>query len=122
MSKQKYEQPVFEMEIFNADEYVAACGDTVQGYLFKCNAPPGALYLETNGTSGLQKDVKSPDTKLDGFERHPSFEVLATADAFSVGYVVTNAVTKDVFIYRDENDEYHAAGSLTSTSWITTKS
>ena len=40
-----YVKPMMESEVFAANEYIAACGDTEYGnYLFECDAPAGNLY------------------------------------------------------------------------------
>ena len=40
-----YVRPMMESEVFAANEYIAACGDTEYGnYLFQCDAPGGSLY------------------------------------------------------------------------------
>ncbi|MDN0044588.1 hypothetical protein [Mediterraneibacter glycyrrhizinilyticus] len=45
MDKRVWEQPMTMVQKFEANEYVAACGDTEYGkYLFTCNAPRGILY------------------------------------------------------------------------------
>ena len=44
-----YIKPVFNVEHFTANEYVAACGDTQYGnYLVECDAPSGRLYYYNN--------------------------------------------------------------------------
>ncbi len=54
MEKKKYTIPVMQVEVFMANHYCSGCGDMVT-YSFKCNASVGKyVWLETNGTSGVQ--------------------------------------------------------------------
>lgn len=43
--KSKWAEPKILVQGFTPNEYVAACGSTIEGnYLFKCDAPGGRLY------------------------------------------------------------------------------
>ena len=55
--KKKYEKPNMDLEMFEANEYIAAC------YKIKCNVPNGFGFLDINGNG--QYDSKT-DTKLTG--------------------------------------------------------
>lgn len=45
MEKKVWRRPLTDVQKFEANEYVAACGDTGYGnYLFECDAPEGQLY------------------------------------------------------------------------------
>lgn len=50
MEKKVWRRPLTDVQKFEANEYVAACGDTGYGnYLFECDAPEGRLYYyQTN--------------------------------------------------------------------------
>ena len=51
-----YVKPMMESEVFAANEYIAACGDTEYGnYLFECDAPAGRLYYYTTNWWGEEK-------------------------------------------------------------------
>lgn len=39
-----WERPRTEVQKFEANEYVAACGDSGVEYYFECNAPKGTVY------------------------------------------------------------------------------
>ena len=59
MDKRVWEQPVTLVQKFEANEYVAACGDSGTTYLFKCDAGggrPGDVYLETWKTGHCRPD------------------------------------------------------------------
>ena len=43
--KKVYERPTMELEMFKADEYVAACGDTETDYSITCDANSGWIKL-----------------------------------------------------------------------------
>lgn len=45
MERKVWRRPLTRVQQFEANEYVAACGDTEYGnYLFECDAPGGRLY------------------------------------------------------------------------------
>lgn len=46
--KKKYEKPNMDLEMFEANEYIAACWDIA------CNVPNGTGYKDNNGVPGLQ--------------------------------------------------------------------
>lgn len=47
--KNRWAEPKIMVQKFTPNEYVAACGSTVEGnYLFKCDAPAGTLYYYTS--------------------------------------------------------------------------
>ncbi|UEL48745.1 hypothetical protein [Terrisporobacter hibernicus] len=48
--KRKYAKPSMSIDMFEANEYIAAC------YKISCNVPSGVGYNETNGTDGYQSD------------------------------------------------------------------
>ena len=57
MNRNVWKQPMTVVQKFVPNEYVAACGDSGTTYLFTCDAgggKSGTVYLETNGTPGLQ--------------------------------------------------------------------
>ena len=52
MEGRVWRRPLTEVQKFEANEYVAACGDSGTTYKFKCDAgggESGNVYLETNG-------------------------------------------------------------------------
>lgn len=53
MEGRVWQRPLTEVQKFEANEYVAACGDTEYGkYLFECDAPGGRLYYYTTNWWG----------------------------------------------------------------------
>lgn len=56
--KNRWAEPKIMVQKFTPNEYVAACGSTVEGnYLFKCDAPGGRLYYYTTDRWG-NKEAK----------------------------------------------------------------
>lgn len=54
--KNRWAEPKIMVQKFTPNEYVAACGSTVEGnYLFKCDAPGGTLYYYSTDRWGNQK-------------------------------------------------------------------
>ena len=58
--KKVWSRPLTVVQNFEANEYVAACGDENKVYKFKCDAVSGSIigsggsvYLETNGQCGM---------------------------------------------------------------------
>lgn len=59
-----YVRPMMESEVFAANEYIAACGDSGVVYKFRCDAGNGvygSVYEETNGIPGLQTGRNGDD-------------------------------------------------------------
>lgn len=64
MNKKEWLRPLTEVQQFEANEYVAACGDTEYGvYKFKCDAPGGPLYAEDSDGLGYSGANYSPCAK-----------------------------------------------------------
>lgn len=58
MERKVWRRPLTRVQQFEANEYVAACGDTEYGnYLFECDAPGGRLYYyRTNWWGGEEAE------------------------------------------------------------------
>ena len=66
MGRKVWRRPLTRVQQFEANEYVAACGDSGVVYKFKCDAGGGvygSVYEETNGIPGLQTGRRG-DTEL----------------------------------------------------------
>lgn len=62
MEKKVYSKPIMMIETFVPQEYCAPCGDgaTEVTYYFMCDANYGSyVWLETNGTPGLQAKTET---------------------------------------------------------------
>ena len=69
MEGRVWKRPLTEVQKFEANEYVAACGESGVVYKFKCDAGGGvygSVYEETNGIPGLQTGRRG-DTELAGY-------------------------------------------------------
>lgn len=141
-NKRAYIKPILESETFVPQNYIAACGDLNKVYKFKCDAgggKSGSVYLETNGTSGLQTGWGGDSYLSDYYACGTTHEAKST-DAFLNGYYVTTdkvrvpggwfgghweekKVTTPVIVWRGPyNDNTHCTENLDMDSWETEKS
>ena len=125
-----YVKPMMESEVFAANEYIAACGDSGTTYLFRCDAGGGkigSVYLETNGRPGLQTGWGG-DQYLSGYEACGTEHKADSDDEFLDGYYVTTGwfgqqnVTKVIVWRGPNNDNTHCTTNLDKDSWETAKS
>ena len=101
-----------------ANEYVAACGDSGTTYLFTCDAgggKSGTVYLETNGQPGLQTGWGG-DQYLSGY--HATEEYVGTWPWGHEEEVIT-----EVIVWRGpRGDNTHCTTNLDIDTWETAKS
>lgn len=137
MERKVWRRPLTEVQKFEANEYVAACGDSGTTYLFTCDAgggKSGTVYLETNGRPGLQTGWGG-DQYLSGYHACGTQHEADSDDAFLNGYYVTKeyvdgwpfghyeTITTDVIVWRGpNNDNTHCTTNLDQDSWETAKS
>lgn len=137
MERKVWRRPCTEVQKFEANEYVAACGDSGVTYLFTCDAgggKSGEVYLETNGRPGLQTGWGG-DQYLSGYHACGTQHEADSDDAFLNGYYVTKeyvgfwpfghyeTTTTDVIVWRGPNsDNTHCTTNLDQDSWETAKS
>lgn len=122
--KKEWVRPLTTVQCFEADEYVAACGDENKVYKFKCDAPAGPLYADGEGLLGnsyhpcsATHDAKVSEAFVDGFVDYDNDGTQDDGEAVKVwieyGYMpfigkyVVNA---------------HATTNLDMNSWVTAKS
>lgn len=128
--KRAYVRPIMVGERFVANEYVAACGDTVYGkYKFTCDAGGGVsgdVYRESNGQLGFQKGygLYGGDKWLGGYHACGTTHEANTTDDFQDGYYIPDSGDAvDVIIWRGKRgDNIHCTTNLNRNSWETTKS
>lgn len=134
----EYVKPTMEGEVFAANEYIAACGDSGTVYKFTCdagNGKSGSVYLETNGQPGLQSDGKNADRYLSGYHACGTTHEAESTDGFLDGYYVTQewvgswwgghweTVTTPVIVWRGPyGNNTHCTTNLDMDSWETVKS
>ena len=130
MDKRVWKQPMTMVQKFEANEYVAACGDSGVVYKFKCDAGggrPGTVYLETNGREGLQTGWGG-DRYLSGYYACGTTHEADSDDEFLDGYYVTqdwwgrDEVTKVIVWRGPYNNNTHCTTNLDQDSWETAKS
>ena len=127
----KYVKPVMESEMFAANEYIAACGDTNYEYIFECDAMggfTGAVFY----SDGDDEFEPLKDDKLMGLGYHACGEKHRTlvGDDFIEGWYVTgwDGVTggdwyKKVIIWKGaDGKDIHCTTNLDMKSWETAKS
>ena len=137
MERRVWRRPMTEVQKFEANEYIAACGDSGTTYLFTCDAgggKSGTVYLETNGQPGLQTGWVG-DRYLSGYHACGTQHEADSDDAFLNGYYVTEeyvghwpfghyeTTTTDVIVWRGPwNNNTHCTTNLDMDSWETAKS
>ena len=130
MERKVWRRPRTEVQKFEANEYVAACGDENKVYLFTCDA--GWTWLTgstvyTNGPDGIAET--GDDIDLGGYHKCGKTHEASTTDDFIKGYLKKNVLgfpagpRQDVIIWRGENgDNVHCTKNLDMNSWVTQKS
>lgn len=138
MERKVWRRPLTEVQKFEANEYVAACGDSGVTYLFTCDAgggESGNVYVESNGVDGLQTrgewvggwggHWQEADQSLGGYHACKITHEADSEDDFLRGYYVpywTDNVT-NVIIWRGPyNNNVHCTTNLDKDSWETAKS
>lgn len=138
MEGRVWKRPLTEVQKFEANEYVAACGDSGTTYLFKCDAGGGAsgnVYVESNGVEGLQTrgewvggwggHWQEADRSLGGYHACGTTHEADSDDDFLNGYYVPyrSGEVTDVIIWRGPyNNNVHCTTNLNQDSWETAKS
>lgn len=121
--KKVWSRPLTVVQNFEANEYVAACGDTEYGvYKFKCDAPRGNLYYY---------DGNGAEKVLGGYKPCGETHEASVRDEFPSGFVDYNRNGQ-----KDDGEEvivwletwhgyiynYHATTNLNRDSWEVSKS
>lgn len=131
--KREYVRPMMRGEVFAANEYVAACGDSGVVYNFECNAgnwgdsynvylADGTPYASSNGNEEYY-------AKFTGY--HPCYEThTAESDSgFRDGYMYlqnwrgnNTGERIDVVIWTEYGRDVHCTTNLDEDKWETAKS
>lgn len=138
MERRVWIRPLTEVQKFEANEYVAACGDSGVVYKFKCDAgggESGSVYVETNGVDGLQTrgewvggwggHWQEADRSLGGYHACGTTHEADSDDEFLNGYYVpyrSDDVTKVIIWRGPYNNNVHCTTNLDQNSWETAKS
>ena len=123
----EYVKPMMDSEVFVANQYFSACGDSGTTYLFTCDAGGGAkgdVYVESNGQDGLQRDDRCLTPGLLRYYHACNVTHYAdTNDEFLNGYYVPfGGSAQKVIIWTDHGRNVHCTTNLNRDSWETTKS
>lgn len=123
--KKVWSRPLTVVQNFEANEYVAACGDTEYGvYKFECNAPEGTLYYY-NRWGGT--------TRLGDYNPCGDKHEASKSSEFPDGFIDYNGNgreeydTEHVIVWIETNrwgsfKDAHATTNLNRDSWETSKS
>lgn len=137
MEGRVWKRPLTEVQKFEANEYVAACGDSGTTYLFTCDAgggESGNVYVESNGVDGLQTrssgswwggDYVPADQSLGGYHACGTSHEADSDDKFLNGYYVpywSDDVTKVIIWRGPHNNNVHCTTNLNKDDWETAKS
>ena len=137
MGRKVWRRPLTRVQQFEANEYVAACGDTNDEYLFKCDAMGGitGTVFYSDGDDRFEPSLTGllGDDRLMGTGYHACGETHTTqvGDDFIEGWYVTgwDAITGEgelvtkVIIWRGpDGNNIHCTTNLDKNSWETAKS
>ena len=137
MEKKAWENPLTMVQQFVPNEYVAACGDTNNEYVFQCDAMGGIFgtVFYSDGDDKFEPVLTGilGGDKYMGTGYHACGEkhVTQTGDEFIEGWYVTgwDAVTgqgdiaKKVIIWRGpDGNNIHCTTNLDKNTWETAKS
>ena len=130
MGRRVWTRPVTEVQKFEANEYVAACGDKGTTYLFTCNAGYYGTLLGykvySNGNDGIPGT--NDDRYLGNYTPCDATHEASTSDDFINGYMCKDFIIGqgkriDVVIWRGESGHnIHCTTTLDKNYWETTKS
>lgn len=129
--KKEYTRPIMRAERFFADEYVAACGDTNDEYIFKCDAMGGitGTVFYSDGDDTFEPFIGDSYMGT-GYHACSEEHVTQTGDEFIEGWYVTGSealsgggIAKKVIIWRgSDGSNIHCTTTLNKNSWETAKS
>lgn len=127
-----YKKPVLNVERFTPNEFVAACGDTNNEYIFKCDAMGGVLGAVFYSDGDDKFEPISGQDKYMGMGYHACGEehITQVGDDFIEGWYVTgwdgisggDFVTKVIIWRGPDGKNIHCTTNLDKNSWETAKS
>ena len=134
--KKAFAMPKIVVEQFVPNEYVAACGDENEVYLFECDAGGGAygnVWQETNGVAGLQLTPLNPSGKPDtnltegllvSYHACGRTHEAPTGADFYDGYFIPQGSFEGtpVKIWTEGGSNVHATEKINISTWETAKS
>lgn len=130
-----WERPITEVQKFEANEYVAACGDQNRVYKFICDAPGGELYYyptSDGNIDGIYTGTGSATCLTSGllssYSPCKKTHEASTTDEFYDGFVDYNYnrrydLGEEVIVWRGpKGNNGHATKQLNMKEWETAKS
>lgn len=126
-----WRRPQTVVQKFEANEYIAACGDTNNEYIFKCDAMGGVTGTVFYSDGDDEFEPFSGDRWMGaGYHACGEEHVTQTGDEFIEGWYVTgwDGITggdwvEKVIIWRGpDGDNIHCTTNLDKNSWETAKS
>lgn len=133
MEGKVWRRPLTEVQKFEANEYVAACGDSGVVYNFECNAgsrwesynvyfDDGTPYASSNGNEEW-------DAQFSGYHPCGATHEAESNSGFYDGYMYlqnwrgnNSGEPIDVIIWTDNGTDVHCTTNLDQDSWETAKS
>lgn len=131
MDKRVWGQPITMVQKFEANEYVAACGDTNNEYIFQCDAMGGLTGTVFYSDGDDEFEPFDGDRWMGtGYHACGKEHVTQTGDDFIEGWYVTgwDGITggdwvEKVIIWRGASGHnIHCTTNLDKNSWETAKS
>lgn len=131
MERKVWRRPLTEVQKFEANEYVAACGDTNNEYIFQCDAMGGFTGTVFYSDGDDSFEPFSGDRWMGtGYHACGEEHVTQTGDEFIEGWYVTgwDGITggdwvKKVIIWRGpDGNNIHCTTNLDKNTWETAKS
>lgn len=133
----EYVKPMMDSEVFVANEYFSACGDTNNEYIFQCDAMGGifgTVYYD-NGNGEFDPYIPgfhpNGDRRMgSGYHACGEEHVTQTGDEFINGWYITGGDgltggewVRQVVIWRGvEGNNIHCTTNLDKNTWQTAKS
>lgn len=130
MEGKVWRRPLTEVQKFEANEYVAACGDENKVYKFKCDAGgglPGTVYADSNNNGKLDLGVDEELTSyLPLYHACGETHEAPTDDEFIKGFYVAGGIAywnpTEVIIWTNKGTNVHCTTNVRMDSWPTAKS
>ena len=130
MERKVWRRPFTKVQKFEANEYVAACGEENKVYKFKCDAgggTPGTVYEDSNhnGEWDLLDDKALTGYILPTYHACGETHNAPTDDEFIDGFYLPNSnpfEVQKVVIWTDGGTNIHCTTNLKMDSWETAKS
>lgn len=129
MERRVWRRPLTEVQKFEANEYVAACGDENKVYKFVCDAGGGAegnVYVDSNGNGKYDfiTDKELTGWILNTYHACKKKHEASTKDEFLYGFYrkIGTLNYEPVIIWTEGGTNVHCTTNLKMDSWETAKS